>query len=359
VRAGFAGIVGFFALASYGVAAESPPPPPDYASPTAWAAWPGRATAAEEVPPGVTAVSASDRTADVFFVHPTTYLRTSVSNARYDEPGAARTRLEQGVLRFQASAFNGCCRIYVPRYRQASLGAFLKAEDPAQVIPAYELAYADVLRAFDYYIAHENHGRPLILASHSQGSLHAMRLLQERIAGTSLQRLLVAAYLVGYYIPHEIEPAAVPPCLAAQATGCLLDWNTVAAGEDDAGQHRHRMVWLEGRYQPFARGRPLCINPLNWAADGEAPAALALGSLPAVAPGAALRAPIANLTGARCAAGLLEVDIPWSERRGFADLLTLFGSYHVFDYNLFYLNIRSNAIERVAAYRAAQHAVAP
>ena len=49
------------------------------------------------------------------------------------------------------------------------------------------------------------------------------------------------------------------------------------------------------------------------------------------------------------------MQIPWSKRHGFSDLLTLFGSYHIFDYNLFYTNIRVNAQQRVAAWRA--HAV--
>ena len=342
------------------VAAGSPPPPPDYASPSAWAAWPDRASAADEVPPGVSEVPASDRSADVFFIHPTTYLATGVTNARYDEPGGPRARLEQGVLRFQASVFNGCCRIYAPRYRQASLGAFLKAGDVARAVPAYELAYGDVLRAFDYYIAHENHGQPFILASHSQGSLHAMRLLQERIAASPLQRQLIAAYLIGYYLPEEIARAGVPVCQAPGTIGCLLDWNTVAARSDDAARRSNRLIWLEGHYQPFAARHPLCVNPLNWQRDGEAADVLNLGALPAVAPGEALRAPVPKLTGARCDSGLLRVAIPWSAPPGFADLLSRFsGSYHVYDYNLFYLNIRGNALERAAAYRARHAAAIP
>jgi hypothetical protein len=75
-----------------------------------------------------------------------------------------------------------------------------------------------------------------------------------------------------------------------------------------------------------------------------------------VLPGQALRAPVPTLTGARCDGGLLRVSIPWSERGGFTNLLTVLGSYHVFDYNLFYLNIRANAVERTAAYRAAASA---
>ena len=75
---------------------------------------------------------------------------------------------------------------------------------------------------YDDYIARENHGRPFILASHSQGSLHAMRLLQERIAGSALQQQLVAAYIVGYSVPEEIERSAVPVCRTPRATGCLV-----------------------------------------------------------------------------------------------------------------------------------------
>jgi hypothetical protein len=295
----------------------------------------------------------AERTADVFFIHPTTYLATAISNARYDEPGATRTRLEQGVLRFQASAFNGCCRIYAPRYRQAALGSFLKAKDAAATAAAYELAYRDVERAFDYYISQENHGRPFLLASHSQGSLHAMRLLQERIAGRALQKQLIAAYIVGYALPSDIARAGVPVCGTAPATGCLVDWNSTAAGTNEETRRTSRLIWLDGHYQPFATRQPVCVNPLNWVPDSAAPAALNLGALPGVPPGQPLRAPVPQLTGARCDGGLLTISLPWSERGGFTNLLTAFGSYHVFDYNLFYLNIRANAVERLAAYRAA------
>jgi hypothetical protein len=351
------GVIGFpligFAVLTATSAADPPPPPPDYGSPSAWAAWPGRASSADTLPPGVAEVPAADRPADVFFVHPTTYFGAA-SNARFDEPGNTRTRLDQGVLRFQVSAFNGCCRTYVPRYRQAALAAFLKKnEETTQRTGAYELAYGDVRRAFDYYLAHENRGRPFILASHSQGSLHAMRLLQERIAGTPLQAQLVAAYLIGYSMPLEIERAGVPVCHAARETRCLLDWNTVAADTADDRRGAERLVWLAGHYQPLAGRRSVCVNPLSWVPDSAADASLNLGALPAVAPGEALRPSVPQLTGARCDAGLLRVSIPWSARRGFADLLTFFGSYHVFDYNLFYTNIRVNVAERAAAYRAA------
>lgn len=349
-------LLGVLVLASSrGMGAAAEPPAPDYSEPASWAAWPGRSSGADSVPQELDdpALTAEERV-DVFFIHPTTYLSLSVGNARYDESGGTRTRLERGVLRYQASVFNGCCRIFAPRYRQASIGAFFQ-EDDAQSHEAFALAYADVLRAFDYYLAHENHGRPFILASHSQGSLHALRLLQERIVGQPQQRLLVAAYVIGYYVPPELLARELPVCRTAKEIGCLIDWNTVRQGSHDAQRQNRALIWLDGRYQRAAGRDPVCVNPLSWEIGGGAPAALNRGALPAGRSPDGLPALLPQLTGASCSDGRLEVDIPLSQRSRFSDVLTLFGSYHVFDYNLFYANIRLNAKERVLSFRSGQY----
>ena len=345
------------ALAACARAAQSPTPAaPDYAQAAAWAAWPGRPSGADAVPRGLKDDPVPEaQKADVFFIHPTTYLSGDAPNARYDEPGATSAQIDRGVLRFQASVFNACCRIYAPHYRQAALAAFRRhntGPDPdTEAEAAFELAYGDVQRAFDYYLAKENQGRPFILASHSQGSLHAARLLQERIARQPAQRLLVAAYIIGYPVPEEMAHAGVPVCAAARDTGCFVDWNTVRAGSTDSARESSRLVWLEGRYQRVDGRKLICVNPLDWTVGGEAPATANQGSLPGVR-GTELPAPVPQLTGARCQGAVLEVAIPWSKSHGFFDLLTLFGSYHIFDYNLFYTNIRVNAQQRVAAWRA-------
>ncbi|HEY2807355.1 MAG TPA: hypothetical protein VGI91_01045 [Steroidobacteraceae bacterium] len=102
--------------------------------------------------------------------------------------------------------------------------------------------------------------------------------------------------------------------------------------------------------------RPLaCVNPLTWTLGGEAAASANLGSLPGARPGAAraggTRAHRRTLH--RNAAGDRD---PLGQRRGFGNPLTLFGSYHILDYNLFYANLRLNAQQRVLAYQA-QHGV--
>ncbi|WP_374572270.1 DUF3089 domain-containing protein [Phenylobacterium sp.] len=333
----------------------APPPSPDYKDPAAWAARPETADGADVTPPDAGAVNRqATARVDVFFIHPTTYLSSDSWNAPFDASGRTGRQVDEGVLRFQASAFNGAGRVFAPRYRQASITAFTHPGADSEA--AIDLAYQDVRRAFDAYIAHDNHGRPFILAGHSQGSLHAMRLLQERIAGTALQRQLVAAYLVGSSLPEAIEQAGIPICRQPAQTGCVINWNSVRAGAGDARRRGQALIWLEGRYQPIG-GRPLvCVNPLSWRKDGEAPAALNLGALPVHGPGQPLEHPKPGLTGARCRDGLTEVTIPLRERAGFSDALTRIGSYHVFDYNLFYMNVRQNAELRTAAYLRRQAA---
>ncbi|MBS0412538.1 MAG: DUF3089 domain-containing protein [Proteobacteria bacterium] len=332
------------------------PPAPDYASPAAWAAWPGRPSAASDTPAGT---SARDRQAtakaDVFFIHPTTYVIGGDWNAAYDEGGRTGQGVDRSVLRNQAGAFNGCCRIYAPRYRQAELAAFTRPGPDG--FAAIDLAYSDVLRAFDWYITHENHGRPFIIASHSQGSIHAMRLLQERVIGTPLAKRLVYAVIPGSSLPEAIEAKGLPVCRSARQTACVVNWNSVRRGKDDQRRSERAVIWLDGRYEPV-EGRPIvCVNPLTWTEGGGAGPDANLGAVPG-SPAGPMPAPIPRLTGAWCEHGQLGVDIPASSGRAFNNILTLGGIYHVYDYGLYYMNIRQNAQVRVDAWLA-QHGARP
>jgi hypothetical protein len=326
------------------------PPAPDYANPDAWAALPGRPSAADVVPPdSVAADLQAGARADLFFVHPTTYMTAPSKNARYDEPGMTRERLDFHVLSFDAAAFNACCRIFVPRYRQASIASFL-APGPHS-LAAFDLAYSDVARAFDYYVSHYNGGRPFIIASHSQGSLHAMRLLQNRIIGAPLQRRLVAAYLIGWAIPEDVERAGLPICRSALQSGCVIGWNSVTPTQTLDFMRDRAVLWLDGRYQLLENKEIVCVNPLTWTKDGAAPATANLGSLPQSRLGEPMEPAISQLTGAVCQDGVLHVFLT-REIRHNVGYHPKFGSFHSFDYNLFYTNVRRNAAERVAAFLA-------
>jgi hypothetical protein len=283
----------------------------------------------------------------VFFIHPTTYLAPVMGNASFDASGEVGARVDDVVLRFQASVFNGCCRIFAPRYRQASLRAITSNTEAAYA--AADLAYGDVARAFDEFLRANPQG-PFILASHSQGSIHALRLLQQRIIGTPLQHRLVAAYIIGVALPTEISDLGLPVCAKDDSTGCVITWNSVRRGHDDRRRREDSVIWWQGSYQPVAGKRLVCVNPLDWRPDGGAPPVANEGALYSDGRNQPLPPPVPGLTGAWCEEGLLGVEVPLGERRHFSDVLTMTGVYHDFDYGLFYMNIRENVSKRAAAW---------
>lgn len=349
--AGGAGLLNLFAKPPRPFDASQVPPVPDYARANAWLAFPGRNGMERSTPPGFAPIDEASAPVDVFFIHPTTYTAHDIWNAPFDAPNDVAT-LNPPVLLGQVSVFNGCCRLYAPNYRQASLPG-LKDKD------AVALAYSDVATAFRYFIAHLNKGRPFIIASHSQGTGHAVELLQREILGTPLQDRMVAAYLIGGYAPVDFARIGLPICSGPAQVGCLISWNTSKAGWNLARGILigHPTYWWRGVARETDPRPAVCVNALSWK-EGGATASSNPGSLPfpkAPFPAGASRLPalVPHLTGAACNAGMLEVRLASPAPAGFSDELSrLLGSYHLNDYGLFYASLRQNAVDRVGAWEA-------
>jgi len=322
---------------------SSTPAAPDYSDPGAWAALPDRVDNADfTVGDEQDAQATAD--VDVFFVYPTTYYKSDRWNATLDNVEANQF-MERRVLRGQASAFNACCRIHAPLYRQATLAAFFELDDrdnqQTNGEKAVDLAYSDVAMAFRQFIRNIGDG-PFILAGHSQGSAHLKRLIREEVSGTPLMARLIAAYPIGYGWNHRelANTPDLPICTSATQTGCLVTWNAVGPKAES--------------FQDITD--QICVNPLNWT-DGDAVAphdtnlgALLLGDFDKDEPARLLP----GVADAQCIGGRLLV----SEIRtdAFSNSPNSFGedNYHMLDYSLFYLNLRRNAVERVNAYQALQ-----
>ncbi|MFZ5609710.1 MAG: DUF3089 domain-containing protein [Pseudomonadota bacterium] len=325
------------------------PPAPDYDDAASWAALPEAPGGANAAPYGTTARAPYE--VDVFFIHPTTYLKRASWNGPLDD-AQARASLDHAVLKNQASAFADAGRIFAPRYRQATLGAFY--EGKANAVQALGVAYEDVRAAFDNFIARRNQGRPFILAAHSQGSLHALGLLRDRIAGTALAERMIAAYLIGWPISVEADLAAIglAPCATPMASGCVISWQSFALDGDTTAIHAvfDGLPGLTGASR--IRTTMLCVNPLTWLTD-EAPALASdnPGSVPYPEDDGPLPAPILYLVGAQCGEdGFLYLDP--APRDPFDRLLMPGKNYHVYDYALFYMSLRDNARQRTAAFLA-------
>jgi len=284
--------------------------------------------------------------AAVFFIHPTSYIGRAHWNATLDD---AETNARAAIfLRGQASAFNAAGEIWSPRYRQATFGAFLTSVADAN--RALDLAYGDVAAAFAAFVRQVGPDRPIILAGHSQGALHLTRLLREHVAGKPIARRIVAAYVVGWPVSRTTDLAALgmPQCTRADQAHCLLSWESFAEPADPS-----QVTDLYDRSRGFD-GRPrkdtplVCTNPLTGTADAAAPARANRGTL----------YPTADLASATIAAGKVPA------RCGPRGVLLIgaapdVGSYvlpgnnyHVYDYSLFWANVRADAGRRLAAFGA-------
>lgn len=325
--------------------------PIDYSNDANWAAMPGTNTFAGAKPEGIVDIAVVPDV-DVFFIHPTTYLSTDSWNAPIDNADA-NLRIEKRVLKMQASAYNLAGNIYAPRYRQATFGAFFDQEGNG--LQALIYAYNDVQNAFDEFIANRNNDTPFILAGHSQGSLHALALLKQRITGTPLADRMIAAYIIGWPVSMEADLGAlndIDACATAADTGCVVSYQTFGPKGDTSGPQVYFETTVGLGGMPRKGTKMLCTNPLTWEIDGSATAAANAGALERVGDDDPLGSPVVGFNGARCGDdGFLylenEPGEPWQNLKMAGE------NYHVYDYHMFYMNVRENAALRAATWKTA------
>lgn len=309
---------------------QTTPPVPDYSDSESWAALPAKRDAADSVPRKSDLEEAqASAIADVFFVYPTLY--TDKPDAQHPwnadvHDAELNEEIQRTTILNQATVFNGSCRVYAPYYRQAHLDAFYSTRR-ADAQAALDLAYEDVRSAFLYYLNHFNQGRPIVIASHSQGSYHTMRLIRDFIDGKELQQQLVVAYLVGRAIPRDAF-TTIQPMKNAEETGVWASWNTFGKG------------YLPETHATYYTNA-LSINPLLWS-DGESFADRTLNK-----GGVGLKfTMVPQLADAQNHKNLLWIHRPYVPFR----FLLRNKVWHRADINLFYGNIRENVAARIKAF---------
>ena len=314
------------------------PRAPDYTREDSWARYPDEAALAPEHAAG-------------FYIHPTTW-PGSEWNATV--PDAAARPAVDAVVAAQASVLDACCAVYAPRYRQAASAAVFDQEGNRD--PAYGLAFTDIVRAFTNF-AERTGDRPIVLLGHSQGALHAERLLSDVIANDdALVSRMAVTYIVGIPVPlrsYEDRLGSFEPCRHGGDAGCVASWVTYGpTGDARAVQSGTAMRFPQYRREDGGLDVQ-CSNPLNWAAPGEwTPASANPGSVAPSLPGQGRRASIPGVTGAWCDQGILRLDRTPSAP---FDVLMLPGaSYHYYDVALFHAALSANASLRAQAWRLSQ-----
>ena len=240
------------------------PTAPDYARPGNWACRPGAdadcvqgldavAIGADGKRTPAPFVAATDPKIDCFYVYPT------VSREPTPYSGLAHSPEVLYAVRAQAGRLAARCRLFAPMYRQATLAHLhdlMAGKKPVES----DMPYRDVEAAWAWYLAHDNHGRGVVLVGHSQGTILLQRLIAEHIDGQPVQARLVSAFLAGD--PALTVPAGgvgggtfkhIPTCSAAAQTGCAYAWGSYLAS--DAAPAR-----VFG-HNPADGSLAACVNP--------------------------------------------------------------------------------------------------
>ena len=301
---------------------------PDYSDLHYWAAHPWKWDPSDSIPAPLRNEK-KDSSVDVFFLHPTMYtmkIKPGKMNADIDDD-YINAKTDYSAILYQASVFNQHARVFAPRFREAHISAYLFKDSVASK-RAFDLAYEDVKKAFEYYLAHYNNGRPIIIASHSQGSTHAIQLLKDYFDDKPLQKQLVVAYVVGMTIPKE-NFSELKPCIEPLQTGCVCGWRTL------------RKNYLPS-YIKKSKEVSFVTNPLTWKTDEEyAPRKLNNGSVLF-----RFNKIYTSTTDAR-----IYNDVLWVKKPKFPWSFLYFSkNYHAGDINLYYMSLKQNTAQRISNY---------
>jgi hypothetical protein len=289
---------------------------------------------------------------DVFYLYPSAYAKPDASAPNIcaaDDP--AMMQSAKVAFSRQATAFSPVADIYAPYYSQAD-ATYALSLPPAQRdaliggIPA-----RDAIAAFDYYVRHLNHGRPFILASHSQGSQVMESLLSRYMKGhQTLYKRMIVAYVVGYSVTpgYLAQNPFLKFATGASDTGVIASWNTEAPTVDGTN--------------PVLTPGGLVINPITWTRkETTVPAARNLGSIelnpatggtPFLNPDGSIKkfmdiadATIDTEKGVVICSTIDASAPPYYTPGGFP-----MGVLHTFDYALYFFDVRANAANRIAHF---------
>jgi hypothetical protein len=167
---------------------------------------------------------------DCFYVYPTVSDQPT-GNANFNIDPELRS-----IALYQAARYSQVCRVFAPVYRQVTLRGIL-----GQAPGSFDLAYSDVLSAWNDYLQKYNDGRGVVLIGHSQGSAMLTRLVREQVDPSAAERSkLVSAILLGE--PTPLGPINVPiggdvggtfqhirVCHSVLQVGCVLGFSTFNA----------------------------------------------------------------------------------------------------------------------------------
>jgi hypothetical protein len=201
-------------------------------------------------------VPAASPPVDCFYVYPTVDLRITPGN---HEDFRDNAPIEKAALA-QAARFDEVCRVFIPLYRQITIGTYFGASSEARE-RRLEVAFSDVLDAFRHYLGQYNHGRKIVVFGHSQGAEMVVRLVKEVFDhDPAMRERLLLAMPIGGHVEVPVGKTTggtfdtIPVCTSIDEGACIVAYQSFAEGANPgAGYQAPRKAGNE----------TVCVNPAS------------------------------------------------------------------------------------------------
>jgi Protein of unknown function (DUF3089) len=199
---------------------------------------------------------------DCFYVYPTVSAQTTPNANLQIQTTETATAMEQ------ASRFSQDCRVWAPMYRQRTVASLFK-NDPE----ANQVAYASLLSGWKDYLAHYNHGRPIVFIGHSQGAAMLIRLLRQEIdPNPALRKLMVSAIILGGNVTVPVGKdvggsfSHIPTCGSPQQTGCVIAYSSFGSTPPNPSLFGRPGTGVSSLSdQTASKGlQVVCVNPVTF-----------------------------------------------------------------------------------------------
>jgi Protein of unknown function (DUF3089) len=296
---------------------------------------------------------------DCFYVYPTVSAQTTANANLEIQSTETATAIDQ------AARFSSVCHVWAPMYRQRTVVSLGRNQSGAN-----QVAYESLLTGWNDYLAHDNHGRPIIFIGHSQGAAMLIRLLQNKVdTNHRLRRLLVSAILLGGNVTVPIGKRVggtfshIPTCDSDRETACVIAYSSFGSPPPADSLFGRPGTGVSSLSDQTASAglQVACVNPVTFS-GAAAPLLPYFLSATSPVPGVTIRTPwvsFPDLYTARCAsiggATTLQVtptNIPDDPRPRVTAALGPVWGYHLEDVNLALGNLVSDVAREEAAYRA-------
>lgn len=204
-------------------------------------------------------IPVEDQPVNCFYLYGTASLDNSENSDLIPGDGEKRSAFTR------MARYRTVCNAFAPVYRSVTLITLFTGNYDGSGFR--DKAYIDVVDAFKSFIANGD-DRGFFLVSHSQGSDHLIRLIQEEIeTNTYLANHMISAHLIGWPIELPLDGevgatfASTPACTFKNEINCFVNYSSFKVSNPPTGSSDFLPVDFGATSNQHTRAA--CTNPVD------------------------------------------------------------------------------------------------